>query len=73
MADSRILLAALALAATSLAPAVALSGAPKPAAEGLELAAPRTLAPRAVANHRWYREKFADYPAERRVLIPGVF
>lgn len=31
------------------------------------------LAPRAVANHRWYREKFADYPAERRVLIPGVF
>jgi hypothetical protein len=29
------------------------------------------LAPRAVANHRWYREKFADYPAERRVLGPG--
>ena len=52
MADSRILLAALALAATSLAPAVALSGAPRPAAEGLELAAPRTLAPRAAPGLR---------------------
>lgn len=32
------------------------------------------LAPRAVSNHRWYREKFgADYPAERRALVPFVF
>jgi len=31
------------------------------------------LAPRAHANHRWYRERFADYPAERRALIPGVW
>jgi protein-S-isoprenylcysteine O-methyltransferase Ste14 len=31
------------------------------------------LAPRAVANHRWYRETFADYPRERRVLVPGLF
>ena len=31
------------------------------------------LAPRAIANHRWYREHFADYPAERRILIPGIF
>lgn len=31
------------------------------------------LAPRAVANHRWYRETFPDYPAERRVLVPGVW
>jgi hypothetical protein len=30
------------------------------------------LAPRAMANHRWYRETFADYPAERRALIPFV-
>jgi 3-oxo-5-alpha-steroid 4-dehydrogenase 1 len=30
------------------------------------------LAPRAVANHRWYRETFPDYPAERRALIPFV-
>lgn len=28
------------------------------------------LAPRALANHRWYREKFQDYPPERRALIP---
>lgn len=31
------------------------------------------LAPRAIAHHRWYREKFADYPPERRALIPGVW
>ena len=28
------------------------------------------LVPRAVAHHRWYRETFSDYPAERRALIP---
>jgi protein-S-isoprenylcysteine O-methyltransferase Ste14 len=28
------------------------------------------LAPRAVANHAWYRERFADYPADRRALVP---
>ena len=31
------------------------------------------LVPRALANHRWYRENFADYPAERRALIPYLF
>ena len=31
------------------------------------------LAPRAVSNHRWYRERFADYPAGRKILVPGVF
>ena len=30
------------------------------------------LVPRAFATHRWYREKFPDYPAERKALIPGV-
>ncbi|NNH70687.1 3-oxo-5-alpha-steroid 4-dehydrogenase [Nocardia uniformis] len=30
------------------------------------------LIPRAFATHRWYREKFADYPAERKALIPYV-
>jgi steroid 5-alpha-reductase/3-oxo-5-alpha-steroid 4-dehydrogenase 1 len=30
------------------------------------------LLPRALAHHRWYREKFPEYPAERRALIPGV-
>ena len=31
------------------------------------------LVPRARATHRWYRERFADYPAERRALVPGVW
>jgi len=31
------------------------------------------LAPRAIANHRWYQRSFPDYPADRRILIPGVF
>ena len=31
------------------------------------------LSPRAVANHRWYREKFPDYPAERGAILPGVW
>jgi steroid 5-alpha reductase family enzyme len=30
------------------------------------------LLPRAVAHHRWYRETFPEYPAERRALIPFV-
>lgn len=31
------------------------------------------LVPRAFQIHRWYHEKFgAEYPAERKVLIPGV-
>ncbi|WP_426624013.1 3-oxo-5-alpha-steroid 4-dehydrogenase [Leifsonia sp. McL0607] len=30
------------------------------------------LAPRALANHRWYRETFPDYPADRRALVPFV-
>jgi 3-oxo-5-alpha-steroid 4-dehydrogenase 1 len=28
------------------------------------------LAPRAFSHHRWYRERFPDYPARRRALIP---
>jgi 3-oxo-5-alpha-steroid 4-dehydrogenase 1 len=31
------------------------------------------LAPRAWSNHQWYRNKFKDYPANRRVLIPFVW
>ena len=31
------------------------------------------LAPRALANHRWYRERFAEYPPERRALIPFLW
>jgi len=28
------------------------------------------LVPRAIAHHRWYREKFDDYPPERRAVLP---
>lgn len=31
------------------------------------------LAPRAVSNHRWYLARFADYPARRKILVPGIF
>jgi protein-S-isoprenylcysteine O-methyltransferase Ste14 len=31
------------------------------------------LGPRALANHRWYRARFPDYPAGRRALIPFVW
>ena len=31
------------------------------------------LLPRALSHHRWYREKFPDYPAERKALVPGLF
>jgi len=30
------------------------------------------LAPRAVANHTWYRATFEHYPKERKALIPGI-
>jgi protein-S-isoprenylcysteine O-methyltransferase Ste14 len=28
------------------------------------------LAPRSRAHHRWYRERFADYPSQRKALVP---
>lgn len=31
------------------------------------------LGPRALTNHRWYRERFPDYPSERRALVPYLF
>ncbi len=30
------------------------------------------LAPRARSHHKWYQEKFSDYPPERKALIPFV-
>ena len=30
------------------------------------------LGPRALSNHRWYRERFDDYPTDRKACIPGV-
>jgi hypothetical protein len=31
------------------------------------------LAPRALSHHAWYRATFADYPPERRALVPGIW
>jgi protein-S-isoprenylcysteine O-methyltransferase Ste14 len=31
------------------------------------------LAPRAASHHKWYLEKFPDYPKERRAVIPFVW
>ena len=30
------------------------------------------LVPRALSHHRWYRETFEDYPAQRRAIFPFV-
>jgi 3-oxo-5-alpha-steroid 4-dehydrogenase 1 len=30
------------------------------------------LLPRALAHHRWYRARFAEYPASRRALVPWL-
>ncbi len=30
------------------------------------------LLPRALSHHRWYREKFPDYPADRKAIIPKL-
>lgn len=30
------------------------------------------LVPRALAHHRWYRDRFEDYPAGRKALVPGI-
>ena len=31
------------------------------------------LLPRAIANHRWYQQQFSDYPANRKILLPGIY
>ena len=31
------------------------------------------LAPRAISHHKWYKEKFNDYPKTRRALIPFLW
>lgn len=30
------------------------------------------LIPRALAHHNWYKQNFANYPKERKALIPGI-
>jgi len=31
------------------------------------------LAPRARTHHQWYRERFPEYPPERKAVFPGLF
>jgi len=30
------------------------------------------LLPRAMRHHQWYRERFDDYPAGRKAILPGL-
>jgi steroid 5-alpha reductase family enzyme len=30
------------------------------------------LLPRAFTHHQWYKEKFPDYPKNRKAIIPGI-
>jgi protein-S-isoprenylcysteine O-methyltransferase Ste14 len=44
-----------------------------PAGLAFVLASAANLVPRARAHHRWYRETFADYPAERKAIVPLLY
>jgi protein-S-isoprenylcysteine O-methyltransferase Ste14 len=41
-----------------------------PAGLAFALYTTANLAPRALDNHRWYRDQFPDYPTQRRALLP---
>ena len=30
------------------------------------------LLPRAISHHRWYKQNFEDYPADRKIIIPKI-
>lgn len=44
-----------------------------PAGLAFALGSAANLVPRARAHHRWYRETFADYPSDRKAIVPLVF
>lgn len=44
-----------------------------PAGLAFTLSSAANLVPRARAHHRWYREKFPDYPKERKAIVPLVY
>lgn len=44
-----------------------------PAGLAFALASAANLVPRARTHHRWYREKFADYPQERKAIVPLIY
>lgn len=31
------------------------------------------LVPRAISNHKWYKQNFSDYPEKRKVIVPKLF
>ena len=31
------------------------------------------LVPRAIATHRWYKNKFDDYPTEKKIIFPFIY
>ena len=43
-----------------------------PAALAFAVWTAANLIPRALSNHRWYIERFDDYPSNRAALLPGV-
>jgi len=44
-----------------------------PAGLAFALASAANLVPRARQHHRWYREKFADYPRTRTAIVPFIY
>ncbi len=44
-----------------------------PAGLAFALGSAANLIPRARQHHRWYREKFADYPPARKAIVPMLF
>jgi protein-S-isoprenylcysteine O-methyltransferase Ste14 len=44
-----------------------------PAGLAFALASAANLLPRARTHHRWYKETFADYPRERKAIVPFLY
>jgi 3-oxo-5-alpha-steroid 4-dehydrogenase 1 len=47
----------------------AIAGWSLPALAFVPASLPPTLIPKAISSHRWYREKFSDYPKNRKLLF----
>ncbi len=42
-------------------------------AAGFAIWTAANLIPRAISHHKWYQQKFDDYPKERKAVIPGIW